>query len=118
MHLPQIKQALGISGIATSASSWRYVPNKEDKDEKGAQIDLVIDRADHHITLCEMKFCTGRYRITEDYATTLRDRMQLFADKTHTSKGLVNTFVSTFGLANSSGSSAIDNEITVEDLFQ
>lgn len=118
MHLPQIKQALGISGIATSASSWRYVPNKVDKDEKGAQIDLVIDRADHHITLCEMKFCTGRYRITEDYATTLRDRMQLFADKTHTNKGLVNTFVSTFGLANSSGSSAIDNEITAEDLFQ
>lgn len=117
MHLSQIKQALGISGISTSASSWRYIPGKADVDEKGAQIDLVIDRADHHVTLCEMKFCTGKYRLTEDYANTLRYRKQLFADKTHTTKGLQTTLVSTFGLANPSDTSAIDNEVTAEDLF-
>lgn len=118
MHLSQIKQALGIGGIATSASSWRYIPRKAEDSERGAQIDLVIDRADHHITLCEMKFCSGKYRLTESYAATLRDRQQLFADKTGTTKGLVTTFISTFGLANASGLSVIDNEVSSEELFR
>lgn len=51
-HLEQIKQKLGISGIATTTSSWRELGTDS---EKGAQIDLVIDRADRIINLCEMK---------------------------------------------------------------
>lgn len=66
MHLPQIKQALGISGISTSASAWRNT-SKESSKEKGAQIDLVIDRGDHTINLCEMKFSTGLFTISEEY---------------------------------------------------
>lgn len=55
-HLPQLKKALGISGISMNISSWRYLPSKSDSGEKRAQIDLVIDRADQVINICEMKF--------------------------------------------------------------
>lgn len=74
MHLMQIKRKLGITGISTSASSWRYIPSKKnelDTTEKGVQIDLLIDRADRVINLCEMKFSVKPYYITADYETLL-----------------------------------------------
>ena len=121
LHLTQIKQKLGISGIATAASSWRFVPTKQkeqaDGEEKGAQIDLLIDRGDRVINLCEMKFSVKPYRISDVYETTLRDRMSVFQEKTKTTKSLVYTFVTTFGVANSMGKSIVNSEVTMEDLF-
>lgn len=58
MHINAIKQKLGIAGIATEVSAWRYVPKSN--SEKGAQIDMVISRADRAINLCEMKFALGK----------------------------------------------------------
>ena len=121
LHLTQIKQKLGISGIATAASSWRYIPTKQKKltedMEKGTQIDLLIDRGDRVINLCEMKFSVKPYRISDAYETTLRDRMSVFQEKTKTTKSLVYTFVTTFGVANSMGKSIVNSEVTMEDLF-
>lgn len=77
LHLNQIKRKLGISGISTSASSWRYVPAKGE-NTKGSQIDLLIDREDGVINLCEMKFSVNPYRITDNYEETLRNRMSIF----------------------------------------
>lgn len=122
LHLTQIKQKLGISGIATAASSWRYIPTKQKKltedMEKGTQIDLLIDRGDRVINLCEMKFSVKPYRISDAYETTLRDRMSVFQEKTKTTKSLVYTFVTTFGVANSMGKSIVNSEVTMEDLFK
>ena len=118
MHLPQIKQALGISGISTSASTWRYTPSKKNAEEKGAQIDLVIDRADHVINLCEMKFSSSLYTITNDYEQYVRQRMALFKSKTHTTKSLVSTFVTTFGVANGIHKSIVGKEVVARDLFR
>lgn len=121
LHLAQIKQKLGISGIATAASSWRYIPlkknKKDEKKEKGTQIDLLIDRGDRVINLCEMKFSVKPYYISENYERTLRDRMSIFQEKTKTVKSLVYTFVTTFGIANSVGRSIVNSEVTMEDLF-
>lgn len=121
LHLTQIKQKLGISGIATAASSWRFVPTKQkeqaDGEEKGAQIDLLIDRGDRVINLCEMKFSVKSYCISDAYETTLRHRMSVFQEKTKTTKSLVYTFVTTFGVANSMGKSIVNSEVTMEDLF-
>ena len=116
-HLTQIKHALGITGISTSASAWRYVGAKDDKSDKGAQIDLVIDRGDHTINLCEMKFSTGPFVISEDYEQHVRFRTALFREKTHTTKSLVTTFVTTFGVANGIHKSIVAKEITAKDLF-
>lgn len=119
LHLLQIKQKLGISGMATSASSWRYVPTKKQKDngEKGTQIDLLIDRADRIINLCEMKFSVKPYSITDSYENTLRNRMSLFQEKSKTTKTLVYTFVTTFGVANAVGRSIVGSEVNMDDLF-
>ena len=85
--------------------------------EKGTQIDLLIDRGDRVINLCEMKFSVKPYRISDTYEKTLRDRMSVFQEKTKTTKSLVYTFVTTFGVANSMGKSIVNTEVTMEDLF-
>lgn len=116
-HLPQIKQALGISGISTSASAWRSIATKENLNEKGAQIDLVIDRGDHTINLCEMKFCTNPFVISDEYEQHVRERISLFREKTKTTKSLVSTFITTFGVANGIHRSIVGREIVAKDLF-
>ena len=116
-HLPQIKRALGISGISTNASSWRYVASKDAPTVRGAQIDLVIDRGDHVINVCEIKFSKGRFALGLEYAETVRNRIQLFRDKTGTTKATMCTFVTTFGVGEGLHNGVIDNEVVAEDLF-
>ena len=116
-HLNQIRQRLGISGISTSASSWRYRALPDGK-ERGTQIDLVIDRGDHVINLCEMKFCSTKFPVTADYERTLRDRILLFKEKTGTPKSLACTFITTFGVADGAHRGIVDSEIVADDLFE
>jgi len=112
LHLQQVKTALGIAGMATSASVWR----SQNKDVR-SQIDLVIDRADRIINLCEMKFSTQQYGITKGYEDHLRLRMSLFAAESRTRKGLAVTMVTTFGLLPSRHNGIVNSEVTLDALF-
>lgn len=115
-HLPQIKKGLGISGIATESSAWRYLP-AQDGEERGAQIDLVIKRVDKMIHLCEMKFSEHPYTITKDYEQKLKARRLLFMDVTGETRGVVQTMITPNGLKPGIHSSFIHSVITVKDLF-
>jgi hypothetical protein len=115
-HLPQIKRGLGISGMATETSSWRYIPSKDD-DRKGAQIDLVIKRSDKIIHLVEMKFSEQKFTITKDYADRLQDRKILFMEQTGITRGAVHTFVTPSGIAQNSHSGIVHSQITSKELF-
>ena len=113
-HYRQILKALGISGMATSVSTWRY---RGDENNSGAQVDMVIERADRMIHLCEMKFYQDKFRLTEEYVTHLRKRRETFIEARKIKKAVVHTFVTTFGLANPSYSSLVHSEVTMDDLF-
>ena len=115
-HLPHLKQGLGIAGMATEASAWRFVPQKGD-ERKGAQVDLVIKRADKVVHLVEMKFSEMPYTISKDYAQQLRDRRLLFMEATGIAHGVVLTFVTPNGLAKGAHSSIVHSQLTAEDLF-
>ena len=116
MHIRQIRQALNIGGVATEVSAWFDQADKK-KAVRGSQIDLIIERADRIIHLCEMKFSQGEYRITADYEEKLRNRMVLFKEKTKNKMTLVHTFVTTFGVANGKHSSLVHSEVTLDGLF-
>ena len=94
------------------------MPSKSDSGEKGAQIDLVIDRADQVINICEMKFSKGRYSISKDYEESLRERIELFRQKTKTLKATVCTFVTTFGVLDDLHKAVVDSEVISEQLFE
>lgn len=92
-HVDAIKKHLGISGIYCEISAWR-----SQKSEKGAQIDLLIDRNDRVINVCEIKFSTEPFTITKSYAENLANKLSVFKEETGTQKTLFLTMITTFGL--------------------
>ncbi|NGX43470.1 MAG: hypothetical protein K940chlam7_01768 [Chlamydiae bacterium] len=115
-HVNGIKGALGISGVQTSTSTWRFVPREA--NQEGAQIDLVIDRADRCINLCEIKYSDSPFSVTKTYRKDLERKKRVFHQVTATRKALFTTLVTPFGVKKNSHSIAIvDNEVTLDDLF-
>ena len=119
-HIPQIKKKLGISGIQTDVSSWFAKPYTDSDGTQwpGGQIDLLIDRKDGVINLCEMKFSDKEFVITKDYDKDLRERMATFRHHSKTRKALHQTLVTTFGVAHNAYWNNIQNEVTMDDLFE
>jgi uncharacterized protein len=115
-HVDAIKQALGIAGVYTEASGWRYTPKK---GETGAQIDLLLDRADHSINLCEMKFSGDEFTIDKKYAVELDNKVTTFKAQTKTRKTIFPTMITTYGTKqNIYYTGRIVSEVTMEDLFR
>jgi hypothetical protein len=113
MHVPQIKHALGISGIFAQSSAWR---SKE--SENGVQIDLLIDRRDHVINLFEIKFSNEPYTITKAYAEKLRQKIGVFKAETTTRKAVWLAMLTTFGLKkNDYSGSLVQHDLTMDCLF-
>ncbi len=116
-HQAQIKKALGISGIKTQESNWWYLPAKG-SDDTGAQIDLVIDRSDHCINLCEMKFYDAPWSMGKEDAAKLRSQKEVFRQHSQTNKALLTTVISVYGLKKNMHSlGVVDSEVTLDDLF-
>lgn len=115
-HICQIKAALGISGVLTNVYSWRTEENV-DKGIDKAQIDLLIDRNDGVINLCEMKFSTKEYLITADEEMKLRRRRGNFIEATRTKKAVHITLITPYGLRQNTHSSIAQNEVTLSHLF-
>lgn len=114
-HIPQIKTALGISGVSTECSVYQRVAEGENK---GVQIDLVIDRKDGIINLCEMKYSNSEYAITQDYDAWLRERREIFKEQTKTKKSVHITFVTSFGVRHNAYWNTIQSEVKLDDLFK
>lgn len=111
-HIEQIKKALGVERIASEYYSWR-----EKGIETGAQIDLVIERADRTINLCEIKYSDAPYAIDKDEDLKLRMRRQVFVEQTSTSYGIAQTMITTFGLTKNAYSGGVLAEVLLDDLF-
>lgn len=114
-HILQIKEALGISGMQCRACCWL---GKADEGEKGAQIDLLIDRADQTVNLCEMKFSQAEYEITKSDADDLDNKLNLFLERTKTRKSVMLTMITSFGLRPGKYSGMIQRQLTLGDLFR
>ena len=118
-HIGQIKRALGIGGVISNVHSWSSKPftDQNGTQWKGAQIDLLIDRADEVINLCEIKYVSDKYAIDADYEERLRSRASLFQAVTKTKKALHHTFITTYGVAQNIHSGIVQSEVTMNQLF-
>jgi uncharacterized protein len=113
MHIDQIKKALGISGIVSLSASW-----KSKTDKNGAQIDLLIDRRDQVITLCEMKYSINKFGIDKSYSENLRNKIGTFKAESKTKKAVHLAMITTYGvLENEHYLDLVQNSITINDLF-
>lgn len=112
-HIQEIKSSLGISGISAKVSSWKSSINSG-----GAQIDMVIERADKVVNICEMKYCQNEYVITSEYAKNLRNKIATFAEETKTKSAIHLTMITPFGLKKSSeNKNMAQSEVNIHDLF-
>lgn len=110
-HVDNVKRALGISGIYTETSSWLSA-------RKEAQIDLLIDRRDHVISICEIKFSQTPFLISKSYKADLEKKLAIFRNETKTSKSAFLTMITTFGtVENSNSLGLVQNQVTMDDLF-
>ena len=112
LHVDQIKRKLGIAGVNAQVSSWRSKTS-----DPGAQIDLVIDRRDQVINLCEIKFSQSEFVIDKKYAGILQNKVDAFVSETGTHKDIHLTLITTFGVKANSYSYLAQSQVTMGDLF-
>ena len=113
-HIEQIKSALGISGISTTQSAW----SSRGGDEEGTQIDLIIDRADNVVNMCELKFYSNDFNVENKYYRILLSRQELLGGMISPKKVIHQTLVTTYGLQYSEYSGIFDHVIIMDDLFR
>ena len=114
LHSRQIKTKLGISGIISSEYAWW---TGSDEKGNGTQIDLLIDRSDDVINLCEMKFTKAPFKIDANYDADLQNKRARFVERTHTQKAVHLTMVCAQGLVRNSYADEIQNVVEGNDLF-
>ncbi|MDR1118919.1 MAG: ATP-binding protein [Bifidobacteriaceae bacterium] len=111
-HVPQIKRRLGIAGVSTTATAWR-----SRRSSPAAQIDLVLDRRDGVVDLCELKYTQHPYTLTRQEHDALQRRREAFRTETGTAKALHWAMVTTYGLVRNAHASQVQSEVIMDDLF-
>lgn len=114
-HVDQIKRALGINDIYVEQSMWSLVGTQK---IRGAQIDMLLDRDDHCMNICEMKFSTEEFSITKRYAEELQNKKSVLIDVLKVKKAVFLTMITTYGVSrNDYYRKQVHSEITMQDLF-
>lgn len=114
-HIAQVKLALGISGVMSAESAWSV---DQSDSESGMQIDLIIDRADRVIDVCEIKFCNDEYVVNSSYSRVIMSRMEKTSQLFKGKRSVQSVLVTTYGLKKNEYSSRFQKVITLEDLFR
>ena len=111
-----LKKALGIENVQTEISVWRQ---SAENGIDGSQIDMLIDRRDQCINICEMKFSLNDFEITKSYVKELEHKIKVFREHTKTRKSLFLTMVTTYGIKNSENHAGlVQSQVTMEALFK
>ena len=114
VHQKEVKKALGISGVQAEVYPWHATA---EGNAPGAQIDMLIDRADRVVNLCEMKFSQDDFAISKDYDERLRRKIVRLQEETGGKRNVQVTLVTTFGLKKNMYSSRVQRVVTLEGLF-
>lgn len=113
-QIDKIKQKLSIGGVNTTESSW--IVNDNDSNKK-QQIDMLINRSDNVINLCEIKFYRSVFTIDKQYDAVLRERIQQLIERVPKKKTVHLTLIASYGLADNEYSSQVQSVVTLDDLF-
>lgn len=114
-HIPQIRRALGISGVETDVYAWRWRSN--DSEERGVQIDMLFDRADRIVDICEIKYSDDAYRLDKDEYERIRHRAAVFARESGCRKAVHTVLIASSGVSASKYLGNITQTVSGIDLF-
>lgn len=111
-HVNKIKEALGIADVSTHTYSWRG-----EADGHNVQIDLLLDRKDDTVNLCEMKFTRDKFVITKEYAEKLERKLYAFMEATGTRKTILLTLITSNGITDNTYSDLVQKQVVLSQLF-
>jgi hypothetical protein len=112
LHIKEIKKKLEILGVQSSEFAWRS------KNSKSAvQIDLILDRADNIVNICEIKYSNTKYTVTKDEDEKLRERIEAYRQELSPRKAIHLLMLTTFGVKQNKYSGIVQNEVTLDNLF-
>jgi len=114
-HIDKIKAALGISGVITTQSAWAI---EGDDDKQGTQIDLLINRRDNVVNMCEMKFYSDEFEVNEGYYRTIYRRIDTLMRQLPKRTSIHSTLITTYGLKYGKYSGCFIKVVTIDDLFK
>ena len=114
-HVEQIKMALQIGGVSTTESLWS---KRGDEASRGTQIDLIIERKDNVVNMCEMKFYSDEFEVDKDYHLTLERRKKLLREKISKKATIHSTLITTYGLKKSNYFGDFIHVLTIDQLFE
>lgn len=114
-HIRQIKQALGILGVSSQQSAWSLRGND---NKEGTQIDMLIDRKDNVVNMCEMKFYKEDFNVSKSYHDILMHRQNILCEHLPKRKVIHSTLITTYGLEYNEYSGDFQQVVTLEDLFK
>lgn len=114
-HVEQIKKAMGVSGVASHNSAWTL---QGVQDQKGMQIDLIIERSDRVINLCEIKFVNTDFEVKKEYKATLQERLNWIISHVKKNQNVQMTLVTTYGLKQGIHSGIFQRTVILDDLFE
>ncbi|MDR0603251.1 MAG: AAA family ATPase [Bacteroidales bacterium] len=112
LHTHEIKKKLEILGVQSVEYAWRGK-----NSETAMQIDLILDRADNIVNLCEIKYANMKYIITKDYEEKLREKIETFRQEIMPRKAIHLLMLTTFGVKQNQYSGVVQNEIILDDLL-
>lgn len=113
-HINSIKKALGISGVSTKHSAW----SKHEENGDGIQIDLIIERNDNIVNMCEIKFYGDEFSVDKSYDRILRNRCSVLQEFIPKKCAIHSTLITTYGLKENEYKWDFVNVITMDDLFE
>jgi hypothetical protein len=113
-HTEEMKSALSIAGIQSAIASWR----SNESTQPAAQIDIVINRKDNVIDLCEIKFSKSKFTIDKEYDEKLREKLVSFMTENKTGKAVHLLMLTTYGVTKNKYYGTIQKEIILSDLFK
>ena len=114
-HISQIKSAMGVGGVSSENSSWTL---QGEEGQKGMQIDLIINRSDRVVNLCEMKFVNTEFEVKNDYEMTLRHRLNWMTSNVSRRHNIQMTLITTYGLKYGFHSGIFQRVVTLDSLFE
>ena len=115
-HISQIRKALGISGMHTEAYAWAH--KADETFPNGAQIDMMLDRADNVVNVCEMKYSDAPYALDRSAYEGLMTKIEAFRVISNTRKALHLTMITANGLVHNAYWNSVQAEITLDNLFE
>jgi uncharacterized protein len=114
-HIEQVKNALKIGGVSTSHGAWHH---KGNETMFGSQIDLLLERADDIINICEIKYYNNKVIVTKEMAAEIRNKMASFTYFTKSKKTLFPILIAPYGMhQNEHSLGLIQNVVETDDLF-